>query len=326
MPALWGINTLNFETVNDATSGILATYSGGSNTSVEAFLSYNGSSTQSTFFGAGGDETAFFGSSALAAAYQARTGTTTLSYNSIQAGLVSTINGSDYSSGATNAANSGTFTFDNIYSGASTVLGHAGADIFIDNIGTNAESFNGNGDSSNIYYMSPTQVASVSITGNSAHLNELRVESWGATTTTGNAFGTTDPFSTAKITGITEIDVRKGTDTVNTGASSITSGATATVNSSAPNFQLNDTDIQNITAVSSTPTLVLKLDNGDTFSPTGTVSTVVSGNTTTYYNSTNHIPGNLLATDTHNGANYYSDVVVFNTTNHATLNIHYGTG
>jgi hypothetical protein len=335
-----GVNTLNFETTNDSYSGFLGSYSGSTaNTQVEAFLNYSGSSTESTFFGAGGDAAAFMGST-YASLYEVRTGTSSYSYSTVEAGIIATINGSDYSSGAVNSAiavtspsssTNATFVYDNVDSGAATIIGHAGADIFIDNIGTAAETFNGSADTSNVYYASPTQIPDVTITGSSSHLNSLRVEGWGDTTlgTSGNAFGATDPFSTTKITGITEIDVRSGTDTVNTSTNTITLGPNSTTNnlSSPPVFNLSAADIQNLLGTSSTPTLILKLDNGETFTPTGTLSEVVSGGTTSYYNSaTVHNSTTLIATDTHNTALYYSDVMVYNATNNAHLQIHYGSG
>jgi len=327
-----GTNTLNFETVNNAYSGVVATYSGTTNnTSVEAFLSYSGSSTQSSFFSSAADEASFFGSGALATSYEVRTGTSSTAYSIVQAGIISFINGSDYSSGTLNSAlavgaastsTNSSFVYDNVYSGAASIRGHAGADVFIDNVGTAAETFNGSADTSNIYYATSSQIPSLTITGSSTALNILRVEGWGASVTSGNAFGTSDPFSTTKITGITSVDVRSGIDNVTITSNTLTLGAHSTANASTPTFNLSATDIQNLVGTASTPTLILQLDSGDHFVPTGTASTTVSGSTTSYYNSSSV----LIATDVHNASNYYSDVVTFNSANNAHLQIHYGTG
>ncbi|MDE1902082.1 MAG: hypothetical protein KGI37_10640 [Alphaproteobacteria bacterium] len=303
-----GTNTLNFETNNDSYSGVMGGWSGsGANTSVEAFLNYSGTSTQSTFFGAGGDATAFFGNSALASAYQARTGTSGYSYDSVQAGIISTLNGSDYSSNTANSATThSTFVYDNVYSGAANIIGHAGGDIFIDNIGTAAESFNGSADNSNVYYLTGSQIPDVTVTGGGTGvLDILRIEG-GTPTNLSTLVG-----DSAQFTGIDVVDLRSGTDTVTTSSTTITMGAGSTAQSNA--YTLSDANMESLTHVTSggSATIILKLDSGDTF----TASTTA--------------PAGDTATVTHSSSAYFGDIYTYtNTTTHTTttVDIHYGTG
>lgn len=317
-------NILNFETVNNSYSGVLASQSATATIGVSVFLN---NATETTFFntGTGGDQAAFWGTTAYDA-FQVHTGTPTGgSYSTVQSGIVSTINGGDYSSGTSVSTGNSTFTYDHVYSGASTIYAHGGNSIFLDNLGTSSETFYG-GARSDVYYLTPEQVSHVSIVDTvGSYVNTLRVPGWGNTSTSGNAFGATDPFSGTTITGINVIDVRSGSDTVTTSSTVITMGSNSSTHS-GPVFNLSAQDVVNVTGVSSSPALYLKLDNGETFTPTGTVDTVVSGSTTTWYNSTTHDSAHLIATQTHTASNYYSDVIVYNSGNNAHLNIHYGSG
>jgi len=283
---------------------------------------------ESHFFntGVGGDQAAFWGST-IYDAFQARTGATGQhSYNIVQEGIVSVLNGGSYSSGTSNSAATGTFSFDHVYSGAATIYGHGGNSVFIDSTYTTGESYYG-GTGSNVFYVTESEFSGVNLFSGSSSLDVLRVPGWGSTSTSGNAFGVTDPFvSSGKFNSINMIDVRSGTDSVSPPTSSITLGSGSTTNTTGATFYLSATDIQNITTDSTSPNLVLKLDSCETVVPTGTVDSVVSGNTTYYYNSATHNSTTLVATGTHSDANYYSDVIVFNASNDAHLNIHYGSG
>jgi hypothetical protein len=299
-----GTNTLNFETVNDSSSGSLANFSSGSNTSVEVFLNFSGTSTQTTFFGAGGDETAFFGSSSLASSFQARKGVSSFAYDSVQAGIISTVNGSDYSTNTSvNASSGSSFTFDNVYSGAKTILGHAGNVVFINNIGTNAETFNGSGDFNNVYYLNGSQIATTTVTGSGTGVTDI-VRIPGATGTDLATLAT----NSSKYTGVDVVDLRSGADSLNTTTNVITMGAGST--SHANSYTLTEANMESLTHVSSggNATLILKLDSGSTFTPPGNTSTT---------------------TVTHGSSSYFGDIYNYTntTTNtHTTLDIHYGTG
>jgi Ca2+-binding RTX toxin-like protein len=316
-------NVLNFATANDAYNGLMGNYSAAATAGVRVFL--NATDTHLFSNESGGDHSAFFGSS-IYDAFQVRTGGTSgASYSIVQSGIISTIDGGNYSSGVSNVSTNSTFTYDHVYSGASVIRGNGGASVFIDGMGSGAEAFYG-GTGSNLYCVTPSQVSTVSIFNGTSGLDILRVAGWGDSVATGNAFGS-NPFSNnAKFVSINVIDVRTGLDSVNALTNVVTLGANSTTNTIHPTYNLSASDIQNITDVSSTPTLALKLDSGEIFRPTGTVDAVVSGNTTTFYSSTTHTATYLIATQTHNGASYFSDVVDFNAANHARLNIHYGSG
>ena len=266
-------NTVNFATVADAynsNNGSLAGSSAAATAGVEVFLN---NATETTFFntGTGGDQSAFWGGT-IYDAFQARTGAFgQYAYNLVQSGVVSQINGGNYASGVTNLASNSTFTFDHVYSGASIIHGHGGNSIFFDNMGAGAEAFYG-GTGSNIYYVTPAQLSTVSIFSGTAGLDILRVPGWGNSTASGNAFGATNPLSSAgKFVSIDVIDVRSGLDTVNSTSMTINAGANSPTNVVHPTFNLSSADIQNVTGVASSPTLTLKLDNGELFQPTGTV-------------------------------------------------------
>ena len=311
-----GTNTLNFETFNDSLSGILGSYSGsGANTSTEVFLNH---ATPSTFFnsGAGGDVAAFYGGTTNLSS-EIRTGTSSYSFSDVQDNIISVINGSNYSSGATNSSASSTFTYDNVYSGATTIYGHDGNNVFLDNLGTNPETFYG-GVRSNVYYADATQIANLTIGLNGGITtaapvggdNVLRVEGWGSS---GAGFGATDYFSGASgghLTGLNVLDVRSGSDSV---SGTITLGANTTYNSANPTFNLSAQDIQALNGNTFASTLTLKLDNGDIFAPTAGSSTSLSGPSITNNSGT-------LDTTIY----FYSSGVHNSSTLIATLNLHFG--
>ena len=331
-----GNNTLSFETTNDAYSGVLAGWNSG-NVAVDVFLNYSTlSSAQSAFFQSGNDQLDVVGVANYTATQQV---TTSNGYSQVQSAIITTINGSNYASGTIDSNSNSTiaistpidsvFSYDNVYSGASIIRGHQGNNVFLDNIGTNSESFY-EGSASNIFYVTSSQIPNLHIYSATSTIDILRVEGWGASVASGSAFKIgliTDPFSTTSITGINVLDVRSGVDNVSSASTTITFTSNAAINTVHPTFNLSSADIQNLTGIAATPTLSLKLDNGDIFKPTNTVDTViVSPTVTTYYNSTTHIAANLIATDTHNAANYYSDILIFNSANAAHLNIHFGAG
>ena len=140
---------------------------------------------------------------------------------------------------------------------------------------------------------------------------------WGRTTTSGNAFGATDPFLTnAKFVGIETIDVRTGTDSVVNTGTNFTVTNTTTANGVTPTYNLSALDIQNINDSGNASTVTLKLDTNDLFSPT-----TGSG--------TNALTA-LLASSTATDKVYYfySDAghtdINANTTRVAILNVHFG--
>lgn len=317
-------NTLNFATSNNAYNGYLGGHSATAVAGVQVFLN----SEDTAFFntGPGGDQIAFWGGSTYDA-FQFRTGATGQhSYSLIQEGIVSTISGGSYWSGTANVATTSTFYYDHVYSGAALIYAPAGNCIFIDGVGSGNQAFYGS-TRSNVYYVTPGQVETVTLFSGTTGLDILRVPGWGSDTTSGNAFGSDTVFAdSSKYVRIDVIDVRSGADNIDITTSSITMGVGSTTNTSDVTFFLSSTDVQNLVDVSSSPTLVLKLDDGQSFVPTGTVDTVVSGNTTYFYSSETHTAPYLLATGTHNESNYYSDVIVYNAANAARVNIHYGAG
>ena len=273
----------------------------------------------------------------------------------MQSGIISTINGTNYASATVNtdpsssaaASTVSNYVYDNVYSGAAIIRGHQGNNVFIDNITVgDSESFY-LGSGSNLVYATSNELASLHIyTASYSGENILRVEGWGATVTSGNAFniGGSDPFTGTLINatvatggvanyGFNVLDVRTGTDTVTATTTTIAFGTTT--NTVHPTFNLSGSDILYITGASTTAptanqTLSLKLDSGELFTPTGTVGApVTSGNTISYYSSASvHNASTLIATDVHNAANYYSDVFTYASVNShtITLNVHYGAG
>lgn len=320
-------NTLNFETSNDSFSGSLGSYSTAATSGVEVFI---GNTTgASAFFntGTGGDQAAFWGGTSFSG-FQVRTGASgSYSYSSVQSGITQTINGGNYAAGVTDTAANSTFTYDSVYYGdanAQSIRGHGGNSVLVGDGG--ADSLYG-GTGSNAYYVTSTQLASVAVFSGSSGVDILRVPGWGAAVSSGNAFGV-DPFSNAvsatntadnaKFVSIDVIDVRRGADTVNTTNLSVTFGAGSTANATAPTFNLNALDVQNLNDKSNTSTVTLKLDSGDVF--TGLVG-AGTGALTVLQNPTH------TATDT--TYRFYSDAGhgAYNTTNLvATVNVHFGTG
>ena len=316
-----GTNTLSFEINSDAFSGILAGWYS-ANTAVDAFLNYSATSAPTHFFTGTNDQAVVEGSG-YSALQQVLTGN---GYNTVQTGIIATINGSNYSSGVTDtqpaanavAATTSTFGFDNVYSGAATIRGHQGNNIFIDNItvGSSESLYMGSG--SNLIYATTSELATLHIYSATSAVDVLRVEGWGAAVSSGNAFNIAgaDPFTGTLINGVTGgvansginvLDVRNATDSVSLSPNTVTFGTAA--NAVGPTFSLSAADILYITGASTTAptanqTLTLKLDTGEHFTPTGT------------------------AVDVHNAALYYSDIYTYTPVNgHTiTLNVHYGAG
>ena len=348
-----GTNTLSFQTVDNSYSGILAQWNSGHNVAVDVFLNYSATSTPNTFFTSAVSDQATIeggGYSPVQQVYSVN------GYCTVQAGIITTINGSDYASGtldtnpsstvaAPSTANS-TFSYDNVYSGAAIIRGHEGNNIFLDNVPVGHGESIYMGSASNLVYVTPSEIANLSVYSatptNTTSVDILRVEGWGAAVTSGDAFNVNgaDPFNgtlslvNATVAaggavnyGFNILDVRSGTDAVNSTADTVTFASTA--NTVHPTFNLGATDILYITGASTTAptanqTLSLKLDSGDIFTPTGTASSTVAGSTTTYRNASSAV----IAVDTHNAANYYSDVYAFTAiSGHSiTLNVHYGAG
>jgi len=364
-------NTLSFETTCDAYSGVLAASNNGS-LLAEVFLNNTaGNTAQTTFFTGANDQASIEGVNNYVASHQAimassvaNLGNAVVSgYDTVQSGLIHTLNGSNYSSGTTNTNTVGTiaastvtdsiFNFDNVYSGAVVIRGHQGNNVFIDNVGASNQAFY-EGSASNIMYVTPSEIATLQIYSATSTEDILRVEGWGAghIASYGNAFDLTsgvDPFTGTLMnatvalggvvnSGINVLDVRSGTDTVTPATNVITFSTNSATNANAPVFNLSPVDVFYLTGASTTTptanmTLSLKLDNGDVFTPTGTLSSVTAGSTTTYYNSVaTHTTATTIAVDTHTAANYYSDVYSYNyasslvNTHYVTVNVHYGSG
>ncbi len=308
-------NTLNFETLSNAYSGVLAGYSAAATAGVEAFLA-NGN-----FFstGAGGDQAAFWGGTlpfntrvTSGANKYYSTIQTVDNANGLHQSSIQNLNGGDYSSG--------TSGFDHVLYGdgnANVIRGYGGGNIIAGGGGADSLYGGSNGD---IFYETPTQLASALVINGGAGADTLRCPGWGATTAAGNAFGATSPFSSstpavntacnAKFVGIETIDVRVGTDTINTTGSSLTITTGSTVNAVHPTYYLSALDIQNIVDAGNGSILTLKLDSGDNFlatlgAGTGALSAVQNpvhtGTDTTwrFYSNAGHVAydaTNLVAT------------------------------
>ena len=260
-----GVNTLNFETTNDAYSGIMGGYSSGATSGDFVFLG----PTATTYFntGLGGDQGLVIGSTT----YQVLTGN---GLTKVQSGIISTINGGDWGSGTVDSVTNASFGLDNIYSGASTIRAHGGNSVFIDSMGTSAQSYY-EGSGSNLIYASATQVPDITVYSNGAVTSTedvFRVVGWGSSTTSGDAFGATDPFATTKITGVNVVDVRTGQDSlsgVNANNLSLTLGGNSVTDTLHPTFNLNSGDVHNLTGnAASSATVTLMLDSGELFTPT----------------------------------------------------------
>ena len=288
-----GINTLNFSTAGDARNGNIYNWNAGTTTYAYVFLN---NSTKTFYLDASnGDQYGITGG--YSTIIQANTGN---GYANVVGNIITTLNGSSYSHLAAGVNNSTTnvFQYDNTYSGAPDIWGYQTStnsyNVYFDNMtGTTTQTIH-ESSGSNLIYATAAQIPYLTVTGTSptttvatqittGNIDILRIEGWGNTSASGNAFtaGTgslTDPFATAKITGINIVDVRSGTDNLTAVNTSINIGANSTTHN-GPVFNLNVADVQNLNGHGTTSSIYLMLDNGEKFVPTAGTHYAVVGDT-----------------------------------------------
>ena len=296
-----GINTLNFQTNNGQFSGILHDGWNTANTYAYVFLNYTSTVGGSTFFQGINDQSAVEGA-AYNSSQQVLNGN---GYDTVAAGIISTINGSNYASyNATlsPSALNATYLFDSIYSGAQIIRGNPGNNVYLDTAiatGTFANPTTYGSEDiyfssrNNVVYATAGELATLHIHSALSQTDVLRVEGWGASNSTSNAFliGLADPFTSTfqsadnslelinatygaggvANTGVNVLDVRSSADTVDSVTHTISFSPTSTANAT-PTYNLSSSDIFYLSGASTAtpvnnPILYLKLDTGEHFIP-----------------------------------------------------------